>query len=106
MVSSFLTTSEALIYGEEEGLSVEKMLNILNKSSGQNFCSAEIVPKYVLTENYDGFRPEAYIVEKGLRLFISAAKSKKTQNSLVFEASSGVSWRELYAGHDENLSIS
>ncbi len=49
-ISAYITTSEALAYGERGGLDIDTMLEVLNASSGQNFATAQIFPKYVPQE--------------------------------------------------------
>jgi 3-hydroxyisobutyrate dehydrogenase-like beta-hydroxyacid dehydrogenase len=63
-ISAYVTTSEALAYGEAGGLEIESMLEVINSSSGQNFATKHLFPKYVATGNFDQSGAEANIVEK------------------------------------------
>jgi 3-hydroxyisobutyrate dehydrogenase len=85
-ISAYVTTSEALAYGEAGGLEIESMLEVINSSSGQNFATKHLFPKYVATGNFDQSGAEANIVEKDIGLFVSGSTSERTPNSLLSAA--------------------
>jgi 3-hydroxyisobutyrate dehydrogenase-like beta-hydroxyacid dehydrogenase len=85
-ISSYVTTSEALAYGENGGLDIETMLEVVNASSGQNFATLQIFPKYVATGQYDGSGAEAHIVKKDIGLFISGSDGEGTPNDAIKRA--------------------
>jgi 3-hydroxyisobutyrate dehydrogenase len=85
-ISSYVTTSEALAYGEAGGLEISSMLEVINESSGQNFATQHLFPKYVATKNFDQSGAEAHIVEKDLGLFINSSTSDQTPNRLLAAA--------------------
>ena len=85
-LSSYVTTSEALAYGEAGGLEISSMLEVINESSGQNFATQHLFPKYVATKNFDQSGAEAHIVEKDLGLFINSSMSDQTPNRLLAAA--------------------
>ena len=82
-ISAYITTSEALAYGERGGLDIDTMLEVLNASSGQNFATAQIFPKYVATGNYDASGADAHILEKDLGLFVDGANAEGTPNAAI-----------------------
>lgn len=71
-ISAFVTTSEALAYGAAGGLDMKTMLDVVNASSGQNFPSLHMFPKYVLPEDYTSGAAAA-IVAKDIGLFVESA---------------------------------
>ena len=85
-ISSYVTTSEALAYGEAGGLEISSMLEVINESSGQNFATQHLFPKYVATKNFDQSGAEAHIIEKDLGLFINSSVSDQTPNRLLAAA--------------------
>ncbi len=85
-ISSYVTTSEALAYGENGGLDIATMLEVINASSGQNFATAQIFPKYVATGAYDGSGAEAHIVKKDIGLFVTGSGAEGTPNEVIREA--------------------
>ena len=85
-ISSYVTTSEALAYGEAGGLEISSMLEVINESSGQNFATQHLFPKYVATKNFHQSGAEAHIVEKDLGLFINSSLSDQTPNRLLAAA--------------------
>ena len=85
-ISSYVTTSEALAYGEAGGLEISSMLEVINESSGQNFATQHLFPKYVATKNFDQSGAEAHIIEKDLSLFINSSLSELTPNRLLTAA--------------------
>ena len=82
-IASYVITSEALSYGEFGGLKVEDMLSVVNESSGQNFATKHLFPKYVATERYDESGAEAHIVEKDIGLFVKGSQVDKTPNNVI-----------------------
>ena len=85
-ISSYITTSEALAYGENGGLDMATMLSVINASSGQNFTTAQIFPKYVETGLYDGSGAEAHIVKKDIGLFVDGSEAEGTPNAAIRQA--------------------
>ena len=82
-IASYVITSEALSYGEAGGLKVEEMLKVVNESSGQNFATKYLFPKYVATERYDESGAEAHIVEKDIGLFVKGSQVDQTPNKVI-----------------------
>ena len=85
-ISAYVTTSEALVYGERGGLDMDTMLQVLNDSSGQNFSTSEIFPKYVATGRYDESGADAHIVEKDLGLFVEGTRAMHSANAVITSA--------------------
>lgn len=85
-ISAYVTTSEALAYGESGGLAIDTMLEVLNASSGQNFSTSEIFPKYIATGDYDASGADAHILEKDLGLFVDGAKAEGSASAVIAKA--------------------
>jgi 3-hydroxyisobutyrate dehydrogenase-like beta-hydroxyacid dehydrogenase len=85
-ISAYITTSEALAYGENGGLDIDTMLEVVNASSGQNFATLQIFPKYVATGEYDGSGAEAHIVKKDIGLFVAGSEGEGTPNAAIKRA--------------------
>ena len=85
-ISSYVTTSEALAYGENGGLDINTMLEVVNASSGQNFATLQIFPKYVAAGNYDNSGAEAHIVKKDIGLFVEGSNAEATPNDAIARA--------------------
>ena len=81
-ISTLLTTSEALAYGEAGGLDMQTMLDILNVSSGRSYTTEHIFPIFVLTETYDSGGP-ASIIRKDIGLFVQESKVAGCRHSLA-----------------------
>ena len=81
-ISTLLTTSEALAYGEAGGLEMNTMLDILNVSSGRSYTSEHIFPNFVLTETYDSGGP-ASIIRKDIGLFVQESIADGCRHSLA-----------------------
>ena len=73
-------------YGESGGLSIDTMLEVLNASSGQNFSTSEIFPKYIATGDYDASGADAHILEKDLGLFVDGAKAEGSASAVIAKA--------------------
>ena len=85
-IASYVISSEALTYGEVGGLKVGEMLEVINESSGQNFATKFLFPKYVATEQYDSSGAEAHIIEKDISLFVEGANDEGTPNKAITAA--------------------
>ncbi len=81
-ISTLLTTSEALAYGEAGGLDMKTMLDILNVSSGRSYTTEHIFPNFVLTETYDSGGP-ASIIRKDIGLFVQESIADGCRHSLA-----------------------
>ena len=85
-IASYVISSEALTYGEAGGLKVGEMLEVINESSGQNFATKFLFPKYVATEQYDASGAEAHIIEKDISLFVEGADGEGTPREAIAAA--------------------
>jgi len=52
MACNLLATSEAVSLGLKEGLDLEKILEVINVSSGENYMTSHHFPKYVINNSY------------------------------------------------------
>jgi 3-hydroxyisobutyrate dehydrogenase-like beta-hydroxyacid dehydrogenase len=82
-ISSMVTTSEALAYGEHGGLDLETMLEVINGSSGQNFLTTQVLPKYLAGGDWGA---EAQIIQKDLGLFVEGTKAEGAPNAAIARA--------------------
>ena len=85
-IASYVISSEALTYGEAGGLKVGEMLEVINESSGQNFATKFLFPKYVATEQYDASGAEAHIIEKDISLFVEGADGEGIPSKVIAAA--------------------
>ena len=72
-ISTLVTSSEAVSYGERAGLDIATMLEVINASTGQNFTTLHAFPKHVATGEFGGSGAEAHVVKKDLGLFVETA---------------------------------
>ena len=72
-ISTLVTSSEAVSYGERAGLDIATMLEVINASTGQNFTTLHAFPKHVATGDFSGSGAEAHVVKKDLGLFVEGA---------------------------------
>ena len=75
LVNNFLSatamaaTSEALAFGTAVGLDMQTVLDVVNRSTGQNTASRDKFPKRVVTGSYDGGFAAA-MMAKDVRLYL------------------------------------
>ena len=90
--TALAATSEAIAFGESQGLEMATMLEVLNVSTGRNTATDDKFPKRIMHGKYDaGFTSR--LMEKDIRLYLSAVSSvagEKTLASTVHEM-----WRQL-----------
>ena len=85
-------TSEAIAFGEGQGLDMATMLEVLNASTGRNSATAVKFPERILTGTYDaGFT--ARLLEKDLRLYLEAVAEVQGVTALAPEVRA--LWRRL-----------
>ena len=82
VISAFLVTSEAIAYGEKGGLDMATMLDVINTSTGQNFVSTHMFPRYVQTGTYDSAGSGA-IMRKDLSVFLDSATSEARYSDIA-----------------------
>ncbi len=72
--TAMTATSEAIAFGEDHGLDMTTMLEVLNVSSGQNTATADKFPRRILTGTYDaGFTTQ--LIAKDVRLFVEGVRA-------------------------------
>ncbi|MGD9536299.1 MAG: NAD(P)-dependent oxidoreductase [Alphaproteobacteria bacterium] len=90
--TAMAATSEAISFGERQGLDMKTMLDIINISTGQNTATSDKFPKRVLTRSYDhGFATR--LMAKDMRLYLDAVRGARTPDR-VGEVIAGV-WDRL-----------
>ena len=67
--TAMAATSEALAFGEAVGLEMKTVLDVVNRSTGQNTASRDKFPKRIQTESYDGGFAAA-MMAKDVRLYL------------------------------------
>ncbi|WP_026703047.1 NAD(P)-dependent oxidoreductase [Salibacterium aidingense] len=73
MSCNLLTATETLSLGLKEGLELEKMLDVINVSSGESYMTSHHFPKYVLTETYQS-KFSFGLMNKDLKIAIKMAE--------------------------------
>ena len=68
---------EAMILGAKAGLDPEKMLRVINNSSGRNTATEAKIPNHVLNREFD-YGAAMHIIEKDLELWRQEAESFET----------------------------
>jgi 3-hydroxyisobutyrate dehydrogenase-like beta-hydroxyacid dehydrogenase len=88
LVNNFLSavalaaTSEALAFGEAEGLDMKLMLDVLNASTGRNSATYDKFPNRVLTGTYDaGFHTR--LMNKDVALFLESIVATGTRGAIA-----------------------
>nr|TXF85468.1 NAD(P)-dependent oxidoreductase [Alkalicoccus halolimnae] len=83
----FLATSEVLVAGNKAGLEPEKMLEVINASTGRNHSSETKFPNFVLNREFNsGFSMD--LITKDIELALEITKEFKTPaflSSTVYE---------------------
>lgn len=85
-ISSLVTTAEALAYGQKGGLDVAKMFEVVNASSGMNFTTSQVFPKFLIEQAGVVSGAEAHILRKDLELFVQGSSDESTSGAVIAEA--------------------
>ncbi len=67
-------TCESMTLGVKAGLDPQQMLDIMNKATGRNFATEQIMSQFVLPRTFD-FGGANYIIEKDLELWRQEAEA-------------------------------
>jgi len=67
-------TCETMTLGAKAGLDPEQMLTIMNKATGRNFATEQIMKQFVLPRSFD-FGGANYIIQKDLELWRQEAEA-------------------------------
>ena len=85
--TALAATSEALAFGEANGLALPVMLDVLNVSTGRNSATVDKFPNRVLTGTYDaGFHTA--LMAKDLRLYVEMVSRSGTAGEVGSAVSS------------------
>ena len=95
-ITSFVTTSEALVTGLQGGLDIETMLGVIEASSGQNFVASEVFPRHMVTETWDS-GGSATLPCKDLELYFETASDAGTPRHV---AGAALDILRAFASHD------
>ncbi|MGI9500686.1 MAG: NAD(P)-dependent oxidoreductase [Geminicoccaceae bacterium] len=82
--TAMAATSEAMAFGTAVGLDMQTMLDVVNRSTGQNTASRDKFPKRVVTESYDGGFAAA-MMAKDVRLYLEEVKNAGSAAGLAAE---------------------
>lgn len=76
--TAMAATSEAIVFGEANGLDMETMLAVINASTGRNTATSDKFPRRVLTGTYDaGF--SSTLIAKDVRLYMEGVDKAGTR---------------------------
>jgi 3-hydroxyisobutyrate dehydrogenase len=98
VLSNFVVTSEAVAYAVNSGIDMQTALEIINASSGQNFVSTHIFPRYMQKERYDSGSTSS-IIKKDMRLFVQSAAADSASHDAIRAALDVI---ESFAGAEPN----
>lgn len=85
-ITTLVTVSEALSYGEHGGLDLATMLDVINVSSGQCLTTQQVFPDYMMSDPPGISGAEALVLKKDLSLFVAGAASEGTPNAAIAKA--------------------
>jgi len=85
-ISSLVTTAEALAYGQKGGLDMAKIFEVVNASSGMNFTTSQVFPKFLIEQAGVASGAEAHILRKDLELFVQGSSEENTSGAVIAEA--------------------
>ncbi|MGY9057962.1 MAG: NAD(P)-dependent oxidoreductase [Alphaproteobacteria bacterium] len=71
---NFAATCETMTLGAKAGLDPQQMLDIMNKATGRNFATEQIMSQFVLPRTFD-FGGANHIIEKDLELWRQEAEA-------------------------------
>ncbi|MCH9675800.1 MAG: NAD(P)-dependent oxidoreductase [Gammaproteobacteria bacterium] len=79
--TAMAATSEAIAFGETQGLKMNDMLAVLNVSSGRNTATSDKFLNRILTESFDaGF--SAGLMQKDVNLYLESARAAGTSDAI------------------------
>ena len=80
--TAMAATSEAIAFGTAEGLDMQTVLDVVNRSTGQNTASRDKFPQRIVTKSYDaGFA--AAMMAKDVRLYLDEVNQAGTAADLA-----------------------
>jgi 3-hydroxyisobutyrate dehydrogenase len=85
-ISSLVSVSEALAYGESGGLEIDHILEVINTCSAQSFVTSEVFPRCMTPNSPAPSGIEAHIIGKDLRLFVEDSKAMNTPSATISKA--------------------
>ena len=78
---AMVATSEAVTFGEKNGLDMKTMIEVINVSTGRNTASSDKFPNRVMTGSFDtGFR--LALMEKDVALYLKEVTAAATPDEL------------------------
>ena len=80
--TAMAATSEAIAFGSAIGLDMQTMLDVVNRSTGENTASRDKFPKRVVTESYDGGFAAA-MMAKDVRLYLDEVRQAGSPHDLA-----------------------
>lgn len=92
--TAMAATSEAMAFGTAAGLDMQTILDVVNRSTGQNTASRDKFPKRIINEKYDGGFA-ASMMAKDVRLYLEEVIGIGTASHLATEINA------LWSGLDQ-----
>ncbi len=80
--TAMAATSEVIAFGTAEGLDMQTVLDVINRSTGQNTASRDKFPKRIVPGSYDGGFA-ASMMAKDVRLYLEEVTSSGTAAHLA-----------------------
>lgn len=82
--TAMAATSEAMAFGTAVGLDMQTVLDVVNRSTGQNTASRDKFPKRIVTETYDGGFAAA-MMAKDVRLYLEEVRGLASAETIATE---------------------
>lgn len=79
--AAMAATSEAVVFGESNGIDMKTMIDVINVSTGRNTASSDKFPNRIMTGSFDaGFRLS--LMEKDVALYLEEVLAKGTPHAM------------------------
>lgn len=80
--TALAATSEAIAFGTRQGIDMQKILDIVNASTGRNTATEDKFPRRIINEKYDaGFTAKLQL--KDLRLYLENARASGISDEIA-----------------------
>jgi len=80
--TALAATSEAIAFGTRQGIDMQKILDIVNVSTGRNTATDDKFPRRIINEKYDaGFTAKLQL--KDIKLYLDSARASGISNEVA-----------------------
>ena len=80
--TALAATSEAIAFGTRQGIDMQKILDIVNVSTGRNTATDDKFPRRIINEKYDaGFTAKLQL--KDIKLYLESARASGISNEVA-----------------------